>query len=159
MQARQLKASDDIGALTSPVFGRGVPASEFFVKGGCHQLALALVSAIEGSRFVALYDHLSDDGSPLDDPRLVHAAAMLDELVIDVEGIRDRDSWVEAWSDLARDPSYVEWESDELPFEFTSTAHMSFSEMVAARLAEELGQAISPTATPLPCGLRSLISG
>lgn len=100
MQARQLNAGDEIAGLTSPVFGRDVPAAEFFVKGGCHQLALALVSVIEGARFVAVYDHLSDDGSPLDDPRLVHAAAMLGELVIDVEGIREQDAWVAAWSDL-----------------------------------------------------------
>lgn len=155
MQARQLNAGDydDIAALTSPVFGRDVPASEFFVKGGCHQLALALVSAIEGARFVAVYDHLSEDGSPLDDPRLVHAAAMLDSLVIDVEGIQERDAWVEAWSDLARDPSYVEWEPNELPFEYTSAAHMRFSQMVATRLVEEYGPALAIPEVPtsIPC--------
>ncbi|MCV9963652.1 hypothetical protein OIU34_17265 [Pararhizobium sp. BT-229] len=159
MQPLQMNVGEGIAALTDPVFGEDVPASEFFVKGGCHQLALALVSAIEGARFVAVYDHLSDDGSPLEDPRMVHAAAMIgQQLVIDVEGIKERDVWVEAWSDLARDPSYIEWEPDELPFEFTSAAHMRFSEAVAARLVEELAPLLSlPSQLPPARCLRSFI--
>jgi hypothetical protein len=152
-----MSVGEDIAALTDPAFGEQVPASEFFVKGSCHQLALALVSAIEGARFVAVYDQVSDDGSPLDEPRLVHAAAMIGrQLVIDVEGIKDRDGWVDAWSDLARDPSYIEWEPDELPFEFTSVAHMRFSEAVATRLVEELGPP-QPLHSPPARGLASPI--
>ncbi|MDW9478862.1 hypothetical protein GOB57_09210 [Sinorhizobium meliloti] len=150
MESDRLLDCEEITTLTDPDFGRDVPVSEFFVKGGCHQLALALVSAIAGACFVAVYDHLSDDGSPLDNPRMVHAAAMIDSLVIDVEGVRDREAWVEAWSDLARVPSFVEWEPGDLPFEFTSTAHRRFSEMVAARLVEVWGPQLAPSAASLP---------
>lgn len=154
-----MSVGEDIAALTDPTFGEEVPAAEFFVKGGCHQLALALVSAIDGARFVAVYDHVADDGSPLENPRMVHAAALIGrQLVIDVEGIKDRDGWVDAWSDLARDPSYIEWEPDELPFEFTSPAHMRFSETVATRLVEEFGPLLSLPSPPTPArGLASPI--
>jgi hypothetical protein len=124
--------------LTDPAFGADVPAEEFFVKGSCHQLALALVASIEGSAFVAIYDSISQNGLELDEPWLVHAGAMVGDLVIDVEGIHHRDVWSEAWAHTARDPSFVEWEPDELPFEFTSTGHERFSFAVAARIIDHL---------------------
>jgi hypothetical protein len=130
--------------LTDPAFGDDVPSEEFFVKGGCHQLALALVSSVEGSSFVAIYDSVSRDGRELDDPWLVHAGAMVGESVIDVEGIHDRETWSEAWADTARDPSFVEWEPGELPFEFSSPAHEAFSFAVAARLSDALSLTASP---------------
>jgi hypothetical protein len=124
--------------LTDPAFGDDVPSEEFFVKGGCHQLALALVSSVEGSSFVAIYDSVSRDGSELDDPWLVHAGAMVGESVIDVEGIHHRETWSEAWADTAREPSFVEWEPGELPFDFTSSAHERFSISVASLMVEHL---------------------
>jgi hypothetical protein len=146
-----MRTSETFSTLTDPAFGDAVIAADFFVKGSCHQLALALVSAIDGARFVAVYDHLSDCGTPLNNPWMVHAAAMVDDnYVIDVEGIMDRDVWAEAWSDLARKPSYVEWPPGELPFEFTSAAHMRFAKAVAKSLIEELGEVLSrPQKAPL----------
>lgn len=120
--------------LTDPAFGVDVPSEEFFVKGGCHQLALALVSSIEGSSFVALYDRVSRDGLDLDEPWLVHAGALIGDDVIDVEGVHDREAWSEAWADQTRDPFLVEWNPDELPFVFSSPAHERFSFAVAAAI-------------------------
>ncbi|MCS4089715.1 hypothetical protein [Rhizobium sp. BK176] len=142
--------------LTDPAFGAEVTSEEFFVKGGCHQLALALVSTVEGSAVVAIYDSISQDGLELDEPWLVHAGAMVGDAIIDVEGIHDRDIWIEAWADQAREPSFVEWAPDEIPFEFTSPAHERFSTAVASRLVAALfseplppRQAAIPSTAPL----------
>lgn len=122
--------------MTDPTFGQDVSAGEFFVKGGCHQLALALVSLIEGAAVVGVYDQLAEDGAPIDVPRLIHAGALVGDVVIDVEGVIFRDAWVEAWSDMARAALYAEWDPDEPPYGFTSPAHERFSMAVATRLLE-----------------------
>lgn len=128
-------------SLTSPFFGAQVPASEFFVKGGCHQLALALVGSSPDASFVAIYDLSPPDGET---KTMVHAAARIGDLVIDIEGAKGFDEWVDAWSDLARQASIAEWPPGELPFEFTSPAHRAFSEAAASLLREEMCAASEP---------------
>lgn len=121
-----------ISGMTDERFDRSVVASEFFTKGSCHQLAMALVSLIEDATFVAIYDH----DPQLPEPRMVHAAALVGDRVIDIEDFADRDTWIERWSDQARVPMFVEYDPGELPFEYTTEAHRSYSEMVARRLSD-----------------------
>jgi hypothetical protein len=116
---------------THESFPSFVKAGDFFTMGNCHQLALALVAAIDGASYIVLYDHAD---AALGMPRLVHAAAKIGDKVLDIEGFVSESIWTDAWCDLARDPGIAEYEPGELPFEFTSTAHQDFSERVAERL-------------------------
>ena len=135
----------EIGLLRHPAFP--AHAAEFFVKGGCHQLALALVTAIGTASFIAVYDSLSEDGQPLDSPRMVHAGASVGCSVWDIDGVMSRDAWVSAWADLCHAPFCLEWEAGELPFEFASAAHLEFAELVAAPLRDLSGRP-PPSAAP-----------
>lgn len=140
-------ALGDIASATHEGFASWVVASEFFTKGSCHQLAMALVSALDGAAFVAIYDHGDEGGDETDHPRLVHAAAMIGDHVLDIEDFVPRDVWIDRWSDLARDPNFVEFDAGDLPFEYISHSHLSFSEAIAARLVDYWKDEVSAVLT------------
>lgn len=117
-------------------FGLRVPASEIFVSGSCHELATAIVDRVDGAQFVALYDKLDMDGSPLDDPYMVHAAAMLGELVIDIDGIQCRDAWTTQWSGLALEPVFADWPAGLQPCDYRSHDSRRFAEAAADELVQ-----------------------
>jgi len=135
----------EIHSATNPSFHESVVASEFFTKGSCHQLAVALVSVLDNASVVAIYDHADEDGNEADQPRLVHAAAMVGDRILDIEDFVDREVWIERWADQARDPNFIEYDLRELTFEYTSPAHMRFSEEIAARLVDFWGAELNST--------------
>jgi hypothetical protein len=117
-------------------FGLQVAASELFVSGGCHELATAIVSRLEDAQFVALHDTLDIDGSLLDEPFMVHAAAAVGDLVIDIDGIQCRDAWISQWSGLALEPVFADWPPGLLPCDYRSAVSRRFAEEAAAELID-----------------------
>nr|WP_250807859.1 hypothetical protein [Neorhizobium tomejilense] len=153
---RKRDVLQSIGDATHEGFAPFVKASDFFTMGSCHQLALALVSAIDGASFVAIYDHAGEHGGETETPRLVHAAAKIGNRILDIEDFIAEPIWIDAWSDLARDANFVEYEPGELPFEFISPAHQSFSERTAALLADHWEKEIAAIMADTPvCRLQT----
>ncbi|MBY3151081.1 hypothetical protein HFO56_01480 [Rhizobium laguerreae] len=74
----------------------------------------------------------------LDEPWLAYAGAMICGNVIAVDGIHHRRSWSGAWAAMSRDPFFVDWDADELPFVFTSPAHQRFSIADVSRMVDAM---------------------
>lgn len=127
---------EDLRETEIDAFGHPVTVADLFVSGSCHHLAAALVETIPTARAVAVVDRLLDDGTPAPAPRIVHAAVLLDDAIVDIDGMQDRDEWFATWSNMAAAPDLFEWEPGQIPFEYHDAVHAAIARRVAGFLAD-----------------------
>jgi hypothetical protein len=139
---------DDIATTHLDSFGAEVTAGDFFSRGNCHQLSLALCETLANSQIVALVDCSPNPESASHSPYLVHAAVITGQWVVDIEGIHDVDQWIERWSDQARQPEFVEYEAGHLPWQYTSPRIRDVANTIAAKICNQLEASLVTPTTP-----------